>query len=158
MESDSEDEDEDDTPVQFRCQSVQHPGGVNHIAMCPHESSLAATWADTGQVHMWDLAPQVAALDKPGKSTNIPGRAAYTFGGHAEEGYAMAWSPVVPYRFATGDNAANIHVWNRRDDGSFVRPSFREIVSLRLCHCDCVTALRVFLRVPPEQASLLGAR
>jgi len=60
-------------------------------------------------------------LDKPGKAAEAPvaGKAAFSFGGHAEEGYAMGWSPVVPYRFATGDNASMIHVWNRRDDGSF---------------------------------------
>lgn len=86
-------------------------------------------------MHLWDLSPQIAALDAPkgaagkaaaaagggsgGGGKSVAGKPAFSFGGHAEEGYAIGWSPVVPYRMATGDNAAKIHVWERREDGSF---------------------------------------
>jgi len=45
----------------------------------------------------------------------------HTFEGHPCEGFALAWSPVVPYRLASGDCDKYIHVWDRHEGGSWVR-------------------------------------
>ena len=119
--------------VPHTCTTVKHHGAVNRVSVCPHNSAIVSTWSETGQVHLWDLSPQIAALDAPkpksaagkgraagnGASKSVPGKPAFSFGGHGDEGYAIGWSPVVPYRMATGDNSAKIHVWERREDGSF---------------------------------------
>jgi hypothetical protein len=65
---------------------------------------------------LWDLSKQIEALDAPGSkpAANIPATPIFSFTGHTDEGYAASWSPVVPFRMATGDNAHNIHIWNRR--------------------------------------------
>jgi len=134
-EEDEEDSDDEQPPAHLEHQTVKHYGAVNRVSVCPHNSAIVSTWSDTGQVHLWDLSPQIAALDAPkgaagkaaaaagggsgGGGKSVAGKPAFSFGGHAEEGYAIGWSPVVPYRMATGDNAAKIHVWERREDGSF---------------------------------------
>ena len=47
---------------------------------------LVASWADTGKVHIWDIADQLGALDKPGTSRNQnfgdKVKPIFTFSGH----------------------------------------------------------------------------
>jgi len=37
---------------------------------------------------------------------------------HADEGYALDWSPLTPARLASGDNRANLHVWEPSSAGT----------------------------------------
>ena len=45
--------------------SVDHRGGVNRVRSMPQQSSVVATWADTGHVHIWDVSSLVKAIDQP---------------------------------------------------------------------------------------------
>lgn len=116
-ESDDEDEDE---PAKLSVQGIKHKGSVNRVKVCPHPGSVVASWADTGKVHIWDVSQQVKNLDKDQKPTRaVKQKPLHTFSGHAEEGYGLSWSSVVPYRLASGDNAGAIHVWDRQADGAW---------------------------------------
>jgi len=125
-ESDSDDEiieDEAEGP-EMRTVSIRQIGSCNRIRHSHIPSKhLVASWADTGKVHIWDIADQLGALDKPGTSRNQnfgdKVKPIFTFSGHQSEGYAIDWSRVNPTRLATGSCNRNIHLWQLRDDGSF---------------------------------------
>ncbi|KAI9905958.1 hypothetical protein PsorP6_014386 [Peronosclerospora sorghi] len=116
-ESDSEDEesqDENETegdPV-LESRSVPHLGGVNRIRCMPQSSNIVATWSDRKKVHLWDIAKQLESLDGKAKSP-LPAKQAplYTFSGHADEGFALDWSPVQAGRMVSGDCSKFIYLW-----------------------------------------------
>jgi ribosome assembly protein RRB1 len=62
---------------------------------------FAATWSETGKVHIWDLSRPLAALDDSNimatytRNCESPS-AAYTFSGHQVEGFALDWSRNTP--------------------------------------------------------------
>ena len=108
----SDDDEVDEDPI-LEHKSMKHVGGVNRIrAMPQRDQQIAATWADTGKVHLWDLAPHIRALDQPG--TVIPESAKkpiYTVESHGRcEGFAMDWSETVPGRLLTGDLNGKIYM------------------------------------------------
>lgn len=88
--------------------------------MCPHPGNLAASWSASGRVSIWDLTPAIEAVDGGHRARHAVHRPEFTFKGHSDEGYALDWSPLVPYRMASGDNASFTHVWNRKEDGGWV--------------------------------------
>ncbi len=58
----------------------------------PHEHfKYAASWSDTGKVHIWDMTDNVKSLDVPGSGT-YDIKPVHTISSHREEGYAMNWS------------------------------------------------------------------
>ncbi|XP_065071674.1 glutamate-rich WD repeat-containing protein 1-like [Rhopilema esculentum] len=125
-ESDSDDEiieDEADGPA-MRTASIRQIGACNRIrhSHIPNRH-LVASWSDTGKVHIWDVAEQMNALDKPGAPKNQyfgdKVKPMFTFNGHQAEGFAIDWSKVNPSRLATGSCNRNIHLWQLRDDGNF---------------------------------------
>ena len=66
---------------------------------------LAATWADTGKVHIWDLSRPLNAVNDSSimstyTRTQESPMALFTFAGHQVEGFAMDWCPTVPGRLA----------------------------------------------------------
>lgn len=78
---------------------------VNHNytfqAVQLEDKVLAATWSETGKVHIWDLSrPLEAVNDSQVMSTYTRTEespaAVFTFAGHQVEGYALAWSPTTP--------------------------------------------------------------
>lgn len=89
----SDDEIEEDPLLEFKY--IPHHGGVNRIRMMgKNGNQVAATWADTGKVHVWDMASVFKSLDQPGLRTdNI--KPVYTVNNHKTEGFAMDWSPRV---------------------------------------------------------------
>ncbi|GIX63824.1 glutamate-rich WD repeat-containing protein 1 [Babesia caballi] len=110
---DSEDESDDESGCVLRCSSLRHPGIVNRIRCCPQSNRLVSTMADTGKVHIWDIGAQRARLDKDAAEHRIEkGTPIYTCDVHTEEGYAVAWSPMVTGALATGDCAGAIVLWN----------------------------------------------
>eukprot|EP00041_Stephanoeca_diplocostata_P007740 m.111803 g.111803 ORF g.111803 m.111803 type:complete len:450 (+) comp17014_c0_seq1:190-1539(+) len=120
-EDEDDDSDDEDGASQARLQTfgIKHKGAINRIKACPHPGNIIATWSDRGKVYLYDVTEPVAALDKGEKCVRHSKRAAEFSFRHQDEGYALGWSRVVPYRMASGDNASFIHVWNRRDDGSW---------------------------------------
>eukprot|EP00794_Sanderia_malayensis_P012664 gene12664-13964_t len=132
MDDDSDDDDDDDDGYiedeadgpEMRTASIRQIGGTNRLRIAPLPNRhIVSTWADTGKVHIWDVADQVNALDTPGSSKNQQFgdkvKPLFTFSGHQDEGFAMDWSCASPGRFATGSCNRNIHLWQIRDDGSF---------------------------------------
>lgn len=116
--SDSESDDEVDGDPILESRSIKHRGGVNRIRSMPQHSSVVATWADTGKVHLWDISKQLDSLNgknAAGISNNPPPIS--TFGGHADEGYAMDWSPVQQGHLLTGDCKKYIYMWNPATQG-----------------------------------------
>lgn len=77
----------------------------------------AASWAETGKVHIWDVRPLIEALDVPGytldrKRTN---NLAYTVNTHGRaEGFAMDWAAdsanSASLRLLTGDIHSKIYL------------------------------------------------
>ena len=51
----SEDDDHVDRPPGPHSK-VRHPGGVNRVRSMPQQPNVLASWADTGNVHVWDWA------------------------------------------------------------------------------------------------------
>ncbi|KAG9035484.1 ribosome biosynthesis protein rrb1 [Tulasnella sp. JGI-2019a] len=128
---DSESDDEDDANsvdedaiLEYR--SIPHQGGVNRIRAqsLPANTSLppvsqpyyAASWAETGKVHIWDIRPIIEALEVPGSMPDKARthRAAFTVTAHGRaEGFAMDWSapgPSSQLRLLTGDIHSKIHL------------------------------------------------
>ncbi|CAK4080525.1 unnamed protein product [Aphanomyces euteiches] len=112
---DSDGEDDDDAeegdPV-LESRTIDHRGGVNRIRVMPQSSNIVATWADTKRVHIYDIAKQLQSLDgknPAGMSSQAP--PVFTFTGHADEGFAMDWSPVTAGSLLTGDCSKYIYHW-----------------------------------------------
>eukprot|EP01147_Barroeca_monosierra_P003526 gene3526-6144_t len=119
QENDDDDDDEDEPELFHR--SIPHRGGVNRIRMAPFEGCVAATWADMGSVHIWDLSPLAQAVQDPHKAPKkINSKPLQTFKGHKDEGFAIDWSKVARLRLASGDCSGRIHVWDYHGDSTWV--------------------------------------
>lgn len=74
------------------------------------ERHIAATWAETGKVHVWDLTDPMASLEIPGTPATINQKPLVTINNHGrEEGYAMDWSSLDTGRLLTGDNNGRMY-------------------------------------------------
>lgn len=63
------------------------------------ESQLAATWSETGRVHIWDLTERLYNIEKQSSATDLAissQPSLFTFSGHQTEGYAIDWSSTCP--------------------------------------------------------------
>lgn len=114
MPSDS-DSDEEAEEAHLHVRKIAHTGGINRIRTMPQQPHVVASWADTAQVQVWDLAQQLS--DLAAEVEPIPGAAkiqkvnARQVHSHSSEGYALDWSPIATGRLASGDCRAKIHVW-----------------------------------------------
>ena len=109
--SDREDDDdaapEDDAALLFR--SIPHKGGVNRVRArllgdasngppAPPQPYHVATFAETGKVHIFDVAPHLHSLLSPATAdlnalTKAP---IHTITAHGRaEGFALAWAPPI---------------------------------------------------------------
>jgi ribosome assembly protein RRB1 len=125
IESDDDDEDKqteedelDDDPI-LEHHSIKHYGGVNRIRMMQHDNArVVATWADTGKVHLFDIASQMHALENPGSVVNHSTQPLFTVNAHAGcEGFAMDWSSVAHGKLLTGDFNGRIYLTSTRENG-----------------------------------------
>lgn len=125
-EEDNEDDLDEDPVLEFR--SVPHNGGVNRVRAQPlaPSSSLvpvsqpyyAATWAETGKVHIWDIRPLIESLDTPGYAMDKTrtSKPAFTINSHGRaEGFAMDWASSgganpSALRLLTGDVYSRIYL------------------------------------------------
>jgi ribosome assembly protein RRB1 len=111
----SDDDNVDDDPT-LQHKFVPHTGCINRVRSMPQEPTLVATWSDTGKVHVFNVAPQLTAIDSPGAPVigqRDHNRPLFTCNAHHHEGYAMDWSPTVTGRLLTGDCDGNIFLWNK---------------------------------------------
>ncbi|KAI9230246.1 MAG: WD40-repeat-containing domain protein [Piptocephalis tieghemiana] len=116
---DSDDEDVDDDPI-LEHHSVKHQGGVNRIRLMPgDQGAWAATWADTGLVHIWNLNPQVEALVSPGQIPSSSTPPAHTIRFHQDEGFALDWSSMQRGRLLSGDMNGQIFM-TTENQGSWI--------------------------------------
>jgi ribosome assembly protein RRB1 len=95
---------------------------VNRVRAQPQASHVVATWAETGHVQVWDVKPQLMALNgetgagaAAAKLARLPPRQVFT--GHRTEGFALDWSPVAAGRLLSGDCAGAVHLWEPAEGG-----------------------------------------
>lgn len=119
--------------MEFRC--VPHLGGVNRVRVQPLPPSTplppvsqpyhAATWAETGKVHIWDIRPLIESLDVPGYTydksrVHTP---VFTINSHGRaEGFAMDWASSgaanpSSLRLLTGDIHSKIYLTTSTPSG-----------------------------------------
>jgi ribosome assembly protein RRB1 len=105
------DDDLDDNAI-LESNSIQHNGGINRLrTMCHSDTHLAATWSETGKVHIWNITANVTALDVPGTILPKDVKPIYTNTRHGRnEGYGLDWSSTVPGRLISGDTANKIYL------------------------------------------------
>ena len=85
---------------------------------------LAASFSETGSVHLWNLTNAIRAVDDTRVMSNFKQNSAeyspfYTFSGHKTEGFALHWSRAAPGQLATGDCNGDIHVWKPVNAGQW---------------------------------------
>jgi ribosome assembly protein RRB1 len=109
---DDDDDDHLDEDPTIEHMNVNHVGGVNRIRSMPQSPGIIATMAETGHAHVFDLAAGLNSMMGSGPRAPAPSKPIFSYTGHAEEGYAMDWNPVVAGRMVTGDNDGKIRLWN----------------------------------------------
>lgn len=122
-EDDEDDEDDNnDYDVDPVMDSEQLPlkHTTNRIRVSPHSLEtgeyLTATMSESGEVLLYDLAPQMKAFDTPGymipKSAKRP---IHTIRVHGNvEGYGLDWSPLINTgALLTGDCSGRVHLTTR---------------------------------------------
>ena len=133
LNSDDEDESDDEEhsdPI-LETKSIPLTCTTNRIRahQSPQSSSssppttLIAAMQESGAVLIYDITPHLTSFDSPGYQ--IPPSASKplsTIRVHKKnEGYALAWSPLVPAgKLLTGDSTGSIFATTRTDGGGFV--------------------------------------
>ncbi|KAG8228239.1 hypothetical protein J437_LFUL004365 [Ladona fulva] len=126
-EESSDEEDEEKKP-KLDCALIKHQGCVNRVrASHVNQAVLCATWSEIGHVNIWDIGPQLRAVQnsftlesycsKTNAETDASRKPIFTFTGHLSEGYGMDWCPTHPGVLATGDCRSAIHLW-QPDEGA----------------------------------------
>ncbi|KAM4651444.1 glutamate-rich WD repeat-containing protein 1 [Discoglossus pictus] len=177
--SDSGDEDEEEEKKpQLELAMVPHYGGINRIrASTFGDTPLAAVWSEKGQVEIYDLQKQLAAvLDSQAlaaflKEEQAKIKPVFSFSGHMTEGFAMDWSIKSPGHLITGDCNKNIHLWNPKEGGTWhvdQRPFTGHTKSVEdlqwspteatvFASCSVDTSIRIWdIRAAPNKACMLA--
>lgn len=107
-ESDSDEEDNVDEDPVLEHRSLPTNGGTNRIRVFQSPAALlAASWSETGRVHVWNLQSAYTSLSQPGTpmdpKTEKP---LYTVQSHKDEGYGLAFSSDGS--LLSGDNQGKI--------------------------------------------------
>jgi len=125
---DSDDDDTDDDPV-LTYRSIPHKGGVNRIRARPLGNPLStgpplppdpyhvATFAETGKVHIFDVAPHLNSLLSPATaSSTLSKTPLFTINSHGRaEGFALDWAKPIggassSARLLSGDIHSKIYL------------------------------------------------
>ena len=75
----------------------------------PQNHFIVATRGDSPELYIWDLTKHTSFPDE-----NSPFCPQGVLLGHAEEGYAMAWSPHEEGRLLTGSGDATVKLWDAK--------------------------------------------
>ncbi|XP_076037356.1 glutamate-rich WD repeat-containing protein 1-like [Oratosquilla oratoria] len=176
-ESDEELEEESELPV-VEAALIKHNGCVNRLRVTSlNEVPIAATWSELGEVSIWDLSRAAdavndkAALEAFNRTADSE-KPLFTFKGHSNEGFALDWSQAMPGTLASGDCAANIHIWKPNEGGTWqidTRPYTGHSASVEdiqwspnephvFSSCSVDKSIRVWDdRVAPSEACMLTA-
>lgn len=86
-------------------------------------------WSDQGIVSIYNIGPQLSALESGQSAAGQEGATSpvFQFKGHKIEGYAIDWSNCDKGKLATGDCNANIFITSPTDSGW--RTDFRPFTS-----------------------------
>ncbi|CAH1794923.1 unnamed protein product [Owenia fusiformis] len=170
-----EDSDSEMEGPELEAAMIKHVGVVNRIRTTQYkEKALAATWSDTGKVHIWDLSRPLQAVNDPDTMATYTRNVespppVFTFSGHLTEGYAIDWSIAKPGHLATGDCKNNIHLWKPRENDWHVdqRPYTAHAGSVEdiqwspneaevFASCSVDKSIRIWdARAPPNKACML---
>ena len=126
--SDAEDDDDDDGEdgdATLDYLSIPHVGSVNRIRAAPSTSTAvpdpyyAATFSETGKVHVFDVKPYIDTLAGPSRPRQkVP---IHTITNHGKnEGYALEWGNTG---ILTGDIASKIHLTTVSPSGFTTSPN-----------------------------------
>ena len=124
---DSEAESKVKEPI-IRFEQIPHKGSVNRIRTMNH-SNVVATWNEDGEVGVYDITPALEELDNPSQKKTAQKKvfsncklAGFK---HQSEGYALEWSPSTFGRLASGNNDAQLNLYESADatGSSFVKTS-----------------------------------
>ncbi|KAJ8036942.1 Glutamate-rich WD repeat-containing protein 1 [Holothuria leucospilota] len=172
---DSDEDEEGDLP-ELKTAMISHLGGVNRIrSTIISGKHIAATWADTGRVHIWNISPAIESFEyqaSGSKMTKDDGKVlpVYTFTGHQIEGFALDWSPTVEGNLITGDCKKNIHLWKMEEGGTWKvdqRPYAAHTESVEdlqwspnektvFASCSVDKSIRIWdIRAPPSKACMI---
>ncbi|XP_023016314.1 WD repeat-containing protein 1 l(2)09851 [Leptinotarsa decemlineata] len=124
---DSDEEDDDHEDPKMTGALIRHQGGVNRIRVTTIDNKvIAASWSELGRVNIWNISPQIAAVDDDQllSTYNKENRAnsttpLFTFNGHQKEGFALDWSPTINGVLATGDCKQAIHIWRPTESATW---------------------------------------
>ncbi|KAM9298865.1 glutamate-rich WD repeat-containing protein 1 [Gastrophryne carolinensis] len=177
-ESEDEDEEEEKKP-QLELAMIPHYGGINRIRVSTLlDTPVAAVWSEKGQVEIYDLRKQLAAVTDSQtlsaflKEEQAKIKPVFSFSGHMTEGFAMDWSPKTAGSLITGDCNKNIHLWNPKEGGTWhvdQRPYTGHTKSVEdlqwspneatvFASCSVDTSIRVWdVRAAPNKACMLTA-
>ena len=134
-ESDEDDDDveEENTEPILETKTIPLSSTTNRIRthQCPPSDSskppttFTATMTEACEVLIHDITPHLSAFDHPGSViTPHQSRPLTTLRMHKSEGYAVDWSPLVPYgKLVTGDNDGNIYVTTCADGARWTTDS-----------------------------------
>jgi ribosome assembly protein RRB1 len=121
--SDDDDDDDEQEDAKLHVRKIAHTGGINRVRSMPQQPHVVASWADTAQVQIWDVAQQLTELANEGepaagsgKINKVNARQVHT---HSAEGYALDWSPLAVGRLASGDCRSKIHIWDPTPAGKW---------------------------------------
>ncbi|KAI8866870.1 WD40 repeat-like protein [Ramicandelaber brevisporus] len=122
---DNEDEEEIDEDPALESRSIKHHGGVNRIRisqMNNSASAIAATWSDTGKVHLFDIQHHLNSLDTHGTVIPMSARKPiYTVEGHRGiEGYSLDFSSKTGSLLSGDCNGKIILTTRNLNTGNFV--------------------------------------
>jgi ribosome assembly protein RRB1 len=105
--SDEDDENLDEDPI-LEHRSLPTNGGTNRIRLYQSEQVMAAaSWSETGKVHIWDVKSAYNSLNTPGSVIDPKSqKPIYSVRQHKDEGYALAFSSEGA--LLSGDNQGKI--------------------------------------------------
>ncbi|KAM4704080.1 glutamate-rich WD repeat-containing protein 1 [Rhinophrynus dorsalis] len=174
-----EDDDDEEKKPQLELAMIPHYGGINRIRVSTlGDTPVAAVWSEKGQVEIYDLQKQLAAVSDSQtlaaflNEEQAKIKPVFSFSGHMTEGFSMDWSPKTAGRLVTGDCNKNIHLWNPREGGTWhvdQRPFTGHTKSVEdlqwspteatvFASCSVDASIRIWdIRAAPNKACMLTA-
>jgi ribosome assembly protein RRB1 len=132
IDSDDEDDDEEESadPI-LETKSIPLTSTTNRIrahqspqsASSQPPSTITAAMQESGDILIHDITSHLRSFDEPGYQISPnASKPLSTIRAHKKnEGYALAWSPLVPLgKLLTGDSAGKIFATTRTEGGGFV--------------------------------------